>query len=414
MTHLQALTRFLAPVLSLIGLFGFLFLGSFTAAAQTARTLRVQQSIAARGQNQSIVVEMEAVGNENAVGFSLNFDTSQLRFVSAATFGGSTGAAMNINTAMVGIGKVGIALALPGGQKLATGKQGIAIITFTVLAAENVTNTFLNFGDQPIPREVVDTSANAVAANFSGATLTFAQPMAAVSAASFSYAKLAADSIATAFGNRLATKTQAATSLPLPTSLTGAGLIVKDSLGIERSAPLFFVSPTQVNFLVPVGSANGPATVIATSSDGTLSVTNIEIATVAPSLFSANSTGQGLAVAIVQRRKANGTILYEATSRFDSSLGKLVAVPIDLSQPTDQVFLVLYGTGVKNRSSLSAVSVKLGGTDTEVLFAGATQEFAGLDQINIRLPQSLAGRGTINIALTVDGQVANSVTVSIK
>lgn len=414
MTHLQRLTRFLASVLPLIGLCGFLVFDSTAEFAQTARTLRVQQSVAARGQNQSIVVEMEAVGNENAVGFSLNFDTSQLRFVSASTFGGSTGATMNTNTAMVGIGKVGIALALPGGQKLATGKQAIAVITFTVLAAENVSNTFLNFGDQPIPREVVDSSANAVAANFSGATLTFAQPMAAVSAASFSYAKLAADSIATAFGNRLATKTQAATSLPLPTSLTGASLIVKDSLGIERSAPLFFVSPTQVNFLVPVGSANGPATVIATSSDGTLSVTNIEIATVAPSLFSANSTGQGLAVAIVQRRKANGTILYEPTSRFDSSLGKLVAVPIDLSQPTDQVFLVLYGTGVKNRSSLSAVSVKLGGTDAEVLFAGATQEFAGLDQINIRLPQNLAGRGSINIALTADGQIANSVTVSIK
>lgn len=414
MTPLQRLARFLTPFFSLIVLCGFLSFGSIWASAQTTRLLRVQQSIAARGQNQSVVVEMEAVGNENAVGFSLNFDASQLRYVSASTFGGSTGAAININTAMVGIGKVGIALALPGGQKLVLGKQPIAIITFTVLASENVSNTFLSFGDQPIAREVVDTSANAVAANFSGATLTFAQPMAAVSAASFSNAKLSGDSIATAFGNRLATKTQAATSLPLPTSLAGSSFIVKDSLGTERNAPLFFASPTQVNFLVPVGTAIGPATLIATNSDGILSVTKTEIATVAPSLFSASATGQGLAVAVVQRRKTNGAISYEATSRFDSTLGKLVAVPIDLSQPTDQVFLLLYATGIKNRSSLSAVSVSLGGTNAEALFAGATSEFAGLDQINIRLPQSLAGRGTVNIALTVDGQAANSVTVSIK
>nr|MBP6820127.1 hypothetical protein [Acidobacteriota bacterium] len=335
----QHFSRLFASSLPLIALCALLAFASVEASAQTTRTLRVQQSIAARGQNQSIVVEMEAVGNENAVGFSLNFDTSQLRFVSASTIAGTTGAAMNINTAMIGAGKAGIAMALPGGQKLAVGKQPIAVITFTVLAAENVTNTFLNFGDQPIPREVVDTSANAVAASFSGATLTFAQPMAAVSAASFSNAKLAGDSIATAFGNRLATKSQAATSLPLPTSLTGASLIVKDSLGTERAAPLFFVSPTQVNFLVPAGSAKGLATIVATNSDGTLSVTNIEIATVAPSLFSAAATGQGPVVAIVQRVKANGATSYEATSRFDANLGKLVPIPIDLSQSTDQVYL---------------------------------------------------------------------------
>jgi len=414
MTPLQAFTRFFAPFFTLIAICSVLSFGSISVSAQTTRLLRVQQSIAARGQNQSIVVEMEAVGNENAVGFSLNFDASQLRYLSASTFGGSTGAAININTAMVGVGKVGIALALPGGQKLVLGKQPIAIITFTVLASENVSNTFLNFGDQPIAREVVDTSANAVAANFSGATLTFAQPMAVVSAASFSSAKLSGDSIATAFGNRLATKTQAATSLPLPTSLAGSSLVVKDSLGVERNAPLFFVSQTQVNFLIPVGTAIGPAAIIAKNSDGILSVTNTEIATVAPSLFSASATGQGLAVAIVQRRKANGAISYETTSRFDSSLGRLVAVPIDLSQPTDQVFLLLYGTGIKNRSSLSNVLVKLGGTNSEVLFAGATTEFAGLDQVNIRLPQTLAGRGTVNIAITVDGQSANLVDISIK
>ncbi|MGH9799087.1 MAG: hypothetical protein ACRD82_01870, partial [Blastocatellia bacterium] len=121
-----------------------------------------------------------------------------------------------------------------------------------------------------------------------------------------------------------------------------------------------------------------------------------------------------LAVAVVQRVKPNGAISYEATSRFDSSLGKLVPAPIDLSQPNDQVFLVLYATGVKNRSSLSGVSAKLGGTDAQVLFAGAAPEFVGLDQINVRLLQTLAGRGMVNIVVTVDGQTANTVTISIK
>jgi uncharacterized protein (TIGR03437 family) len=384
------------------------------ASAQTTRSLRVQQSVAARGQNQSVVVEMEPIGNENAVGFSLNFDTAQLRFVSASTIGAASGAALNINTNMVGVGKIGIAFALPGGQKLSAGRQPVALVTFTVLAAENVTNTFLNFGDQPIPREVVDVSANAVAANFSGATLTFAQSMAAVSAASFGNARLAPESIATAFGGRLATKTQAAISLPLPTSLAGSSVNVRDSFGVDRSAQLFFVSPTQVNFLIPAGTANGPASIIAVSSDNTLSVTNVEINNVAPSLFSADSTGRGLAVAVVQRVKANGATSFESIAKFDATLGKFVPIPIDLSLPTDQVFLVLYATGVRYRNNLNGVIAKLGGVDTPVLFAGATPDFIGLDQINLRLPQTLAGRGSVNIALTVDGQTANTVTVSIK
>lgn len=382
--------------------------------AQTTRSLRVQQSVAARGQNQSVVVEMEPIGNENAVGFSLNFDTSQLKFVSASTIGTASGAALNINNSFVHAGKIGIAFALPGGQKLPAGRQPVALVTFTVLAADNVSNTFLSFGDQPIPREVVDVTANAVAASFSGATLTFAQPMATVSAASFSSNRLAPNSIATAFGSRLATKTQAATSLPLPTSLTGASLVVKDSFGIDRNAQLFFVSPTQTNFLVPEGTATGQASVIATSSDNTLSVTNIEISNVAPALFTADATGKGLTVAVVQRVKANGAISYESIARFEPALGKFVPIPIDLSLPTDQVFLVLFATGVRNRSSLTAVTAKLGGIDAQVLFAGAAPDFAGLDQINLRLPQSLAGRGLVNIALTVDGQTANTVTISIK
>jgi uncharacterized protein (TIGR03437 family) len=38
----------------------------------------------------------------------------------------------------------------------------------------------------------------------------------------------------------------------------------------------------------------------------------------------------------------------------------------------------------------------------------------GLDQVNILLPRSLAGRGAVNIETTVDGQIANTISVSIR
>ncbi|MFN0109606.1 MAG: hypothetical protein ACKVZH_12185 [Blastocatellia bacterium] len=231
----------------------------------------------------------------------------------------------------------------------------------------------------------------------------------AVSAASFSGTELASESIAAAFGSGLANSTESASGVPLPTTLGGVSVKVKDSLGVERNAPLFFVSPTQINFQVPPGTAAGAAAISAGSGAGTL-----QIANVAPGMFSANANGSGLAAALVLRIKADGSQSYEPIGRFDSALGRYVAAPIDLGAATDQVFLLFFGTGWRLRSSLSGVTVTIGGTAAEVLFAGAQGDFVGLDQVNLRLPQSLKGRGDVAISLSIDGKAANQVSINIK
>jgi uncharacterized protein (TIGR03437 family) len=60
------------------------------------------------------------------------------------------------------------------------------------------------------------------------------------------------------------------------------------------------------------------------------------------------------------------------------------------------------------------VTATIGGASSEVLFAGATPGFVGLDQVNLRLPRSLAGRGAVDIELRVNGQLANTVQVSVR
>jgi uncharacterized protein (TIGR03437 family) len=60
------------------------------------------------------------------------------------------------------------------------------------------------------------------------------------------------------------------------------------------------------------------------------------------------------------------------------------------------------------------VSARIGGVDAPVSFVGAQGDFVGLDQINLQIPRSLIGRGEVEIRLTVDGQQANAVMVSIK
>lgn len=71
-----------------------------------------------------------------------------------------------------------------------------------------------------------------------------------------------------AFGTNLAAATQAAVSPPLPTTLGGTTVKVRDSSGTERLAPLFYVSPTQINYLVPEGAAPGAGLVTVTSEIG--------------------------------------------------------------------------------------------------------------------------------------------------
>jgi len=241
-----------------------------------------------------------------------------------------------------------------------------------------------------------------------------AAPIANVSAASFSGPPLASESIVAAFGLGLATTTQAATTLPLPTSLAGTTVKVKDSAGTERLAPLFFVSPNQVNYQIPPGTAAGTATITITSEAGAVSTGTAQIAAAAPSLFTANASGQGVAAAVALRVKADGSQSYEPVAQFDAAQNKYVSRPIDLGPETDQVYLLLFGTGIRYRSTLSAVSARIGTIDAPALYAGAQGGFVGLDQVNVRLPRSLIGQGEIDLVLAVDGQNANMVRVNIQ
>lgn len=60
------------------------------------------------------------------------------------------------------------------------------------------------------------------------------------------------------------------------------------------------------------------------------------------------------------------------------------------------------------------MTAKLGGVNAEVAFAGAQGSLIGLDQVNLRLPRSLAGRGEVGIVLAADDKAANTVTISIR
>jgi uncharacterized protein (TIGR03437 family) len=224
---------------------------------------------------------------------------------------------------------------------------------------------------------------------------------------------VAPDSLGSIYGSNLTSITLQATEQPLPLSLGGVTVTVQDSTGKSAGAPLLYVSSNQINFLMPPGLATGAATFTITDG-GRTPVTGLgAIGHVAPALFSLNGTGSGLAAATAVTVNAANPVLQFPINLFDCSRLPCQAFPINLGLDTP-VFLTLYGTGIRHRTSLDKIWVRVNGLAVLATYADRQPSFAGLDQVNIPLPLQLRGIGTVGVLVKADGHDANTVTVVIQ
>ncbi|MBI3426813.1 MAG: hypothetical protein HY011_28115 [Acidobacteria bacterium] len=244
------------------------------------------------------------------------------------------------------------------------------------------------------------------------------QACATISAASFAQGAFAPETIVALFPTAMANLTggasASATTIPLPTELAGVMVKIRDAAGTERNAPLFFAADGQINFMVPLGSVNGAATVTVMRGTTAVGAGTFNIETVSPGLFTANANGQGAPAALIFRQTASGQQSQVAAAVFSQATNRFEPVQIDLGPEGDVVLLIGFGTGFRNRTSLSNVSCTIGGTNATVDFASAQGGLAGLDQTNIFIPRSLIGRGLVDLVFRVDGKTANTVQLNIK
>jgi uncharacterized protein (TIGR03437 family) len=191
-----------------------------------------------------------------------------------------------------------------------------------------------------------------------------------------------------------------------------SAVTVRDINGTERNAPVFYASASQVNYQIPPGTVPGPAVVTFTTSGDTKVRSTVSIVDTAPGIYQLSA--DGLAAAGAVRVATDGKQSPVDVFAADPSTGALSAVPIDLGPESDRVYLILYATGIRFRSSLSALQAVIGGVNAPVIFAGAQGGYVGLDQVNVLIPRSLAGRGDATVQLTVDGKPSNSVRIRIR
>jgi uncharacterized protein (TIGR03437 family) len=225
-------------------------------------------------------------------------------------------------------------------------------------------------------------------------------PVAAtVSGASYLF-QIAPKEIVSAFGENFSAITDKATDTPLPTSLAGVTVKVKDSIGVERLSPLFFVSPTQINYQIPAGTALGQAVVTVTASNGRLHNGLIDVQSNAPSIFTTNQQGTGAAAAL-------DAITF-------------TGAPFNAMQANGQPNIIaLFTTGLgadvtdADGNVNTSVEARIDGQVVTVQYAGRAPGFVGLNQINVHLPTGIAS-GTHTLTLSRNGALSNAVTIAIK
>lgn len=178
---------------------------------------------------------------------------------------------------------------------------------------------------------------------------------------------------------------------PLPTTLAGVSITVG-----AVQAGIISVRRNQVNAYVPGGFATGTVLGMRVERQQTGQAVEsfIRADPVNPGIFTANAAGSGAPAAVTLE---NG-VFYAVSGR---------TIPLS-SAPT----LVLFLTGLRQRSELANVKVFVGGQALQPDYAGAQGQFLGLDQINVALPASLP-RGTVTAQVLADGWASNPVTLAL-
>ena len=194
------------------------------------------------------------------------------------------------------------------------------------------------------------------------------------------------------YGAELAPSAVQATSLPLPTQLSGVRVLANGMpLGLQ------FVGPTQINAILPE-TARGLVTLEVHNAAGAHQI-NVLIEPAAPAIFTQNGTGSGDAAAT---QAVSGSLI---TSDRPARRGDV---------------LTIYGTGLGATESRAGLAwavlspiVEIGGVRLAPLYAGRAPGFAGLDQVNFIVPSDAPRGSTVTIRLISNGRASNETTLAI-
>ena len=225
----------------------------------------------------------------------------------------------------------------------------------------------------------------------------------------------AAGSIVSLFGTGLATSTLTASTLPLPLTLGTTSVSVS---GVP--APLFYVSPTQINFQLPWQGCCAEIVRIVTVTVNDISSNElvITVSSFGPALFSVNSTGSG-----------QGAIQIANTNIFAAPTGSIAGASSRPAQRGESITIFAIGLGPVAPTPLAGtaalpsplsetlfnLTVSIGGIPADVTFSGLAPGFVGLYQVNVRVPFSTSTGNAVPVRISLsDSGSSNTVTMAVQ
>jgi len=227
---------------------------------------------------------------------------------------------------------------------------------------------------------------------------------AATNGASFAVgAPVTPGGIVSVFGSNFAAAPAGATGLPLPTTLGSTTVTIG---GVK--APLFFVSPGQINLQVPFEVLGSYAPLVVTNGATTAATLPLLLSRASPGLFTASQDGKGVAAVL---HAADGRPVTtsaparagEFISIFASGLGA-VAPSVASGAPASAI----------NLSKTREIPVvKIGGVPATVSFSGLAPTFVGLYQINVQVPAGISG-SALTLTVTLRGVDSNTATIAVQ
>jgi uncharacterized protein (TIGR03437 family) len=238
-------------------------------------------------------------------------------------------------------------------------------------------------------------------------------PGGVVGAAIFN-ASVSSGSIISLFGVNLATSTASAPSTPLPSTLAGTTVTITGTTTLGApftgTAPLFYVSPTQINAQIPP-NLTGTVTITVVSGTTTGVSTTVTLNTVSPGIFVATGT-QGAILnqdyspnSSTNPAAAGTTILIYTTGLGPTNPALAAGLPGATSPPFN---LTVY-----------PLTVSINGQAAAVSFSGAAPGFVGLFQINAQIPAGTPAGNSVPVQLSVQAPgspavSSNTVTICVK
>ncbi len=178
------------------------------------------------------------------------------------------------------------------------------------------------------------------------------------------------------------------------------------------AAPLLYASTNQINLIVPYEIAGRSSVQVRVETNGIPGdAFTLTVRDASPGLFTTDSSGQGQAAAVNE----NGRLNSAANPAAPGSIIALYATGEGQTNPAGSSGRVVGGDVNALPQPLQKVVVLIQGIPAQILYAGAAPSAAGLMQINVRIPASVAPSDRVLVDLAVGSFAAQpGVTIAVR